>query len=220
MAQVEGVQIADDWLNEPQLQTLFDLLERDGGEVRVNGGAVRNSLMGKPVADVDIATTVLPDEVVKRLEDDGYKAVPTGINHGTVTAVIDGEPYEVTTLREDIETDGRHAVVKFGTSWQADAERRDLTMNGLYCDRNGSVFDYVGGYADIKNGTVRFIGEAETRIKEDALRILRFFRFFAWYGSGRPDAQGLKACSSQKSLAFRIICRACLGRNPQTARCI
>ena len=204
MTQIENVKITDAWLSDSRLQLLFDILEENGGEARINGGAVRNSLMGKPVADVDVATTLQPNDVIARLIKAGHKSIPTGIDHGTVTAVIGGAAYEITTLREDIETDGRHAIVRFGLDWEADANRRDLTINGLYCDRNGTVFDFVNGYEDIKNGVVRFIGDADTRIKEDALRILRFFRFFAWYGSGRPYASGLKASSANKRLITNL----------------
>jgi len=200
MKPLENVHINEPWLDSESLQSLFDILCADGGEARVAGGAVRNSLMGEPVGDIDLCITLLPEEVVRRVEASGHKAIPTGIDHGTITVVIQGEPFEVTTLREDVETDGRHAVVKFGTDWQMDAERRDLTMNGLYCDREGNVYDYVNGYPDIQQNLVRFIGDAETRIKEDSLRILRFFRFFAWYGHGRPEAKGLKACAGQKQL--------------------
>lgn len=200
MSQLENIKVTSEWLQDEDLQSLFDLLTVDGGEARVAGGAVRNALMGIAASDIDLCTTLFPQEVVKRLEQAGHKAVPTGIDHGTVTAVINGKPFEVTTLRKDIETDGRHAVVEFGMDWQEDANRRDLTMNGLYCDREGNVFDFVNGHADIETQTVRFIGDAETRIKEDSLRILRFFRFFAWYGGGRPDAVGLKACASGRNL--------------------
>lgn len=200
MNELENVKITDAWLHEENLQTLFDLLCTDDGEARVAGGAVRNALMGMPASDVDLCTTLLPQDVIKRLENAGHKAVPTGIEHGTVTAVIEGQGFEVTTLRKDIETDGRHAVVEFGTDWEADALRRDLTINGLTCDRHGTVYDFVDGFADIQNKQVRFIGDAQTRIKEDSLRILRFFRFFAWYGGGRPDADGLKACAANRDL--------------------
>ena len=200
MSELENIRIKEDWLKGKELQALFDILCADGGDARVAGGAVRNALMGMPASDVDLCTTLMPQDVVKRLEAAGHKAVPTGIDHGTVTAVIKGEAFEVTTLRKDIETDGRHAVVEFGTDWVADANRRDLTMNGLYCDRDGRVYDYVDGYKDILTKDVRFIGDAETRIKEDSLRILRFFRFFAWYGGGRPDAEGLKACAAGREL--------------------
>ncbi|MDS7597667.1 CCA tRNA nucleotidyltransferase [Agrobacterium tumefaciens] len=187
-----------DWFERPALARIFALLNADGGEVRVVGGAVRNALMGLPVGDVDMATTLTPDVVVARAKSAGIKAVPTGIEHGTVTLVIDGEGFEVTTLRRDIETNGRHAEVAFGTDWQTDAERRDLTINALYADQSGTVIDLIGGLADIETGMVRFIGDAATRIAEDYLRILRFFRFFAHYGSGRPDADGLRASARAK----------------------
>jgi len=186
------------WFADPALSRVLALLNSDGGEGRVAGGAVRNSLMGLPVADVDIATTLRPDVVAERAKAAGIKAVPTGIEHGTVTLVIDGKPFEVTTLRRDVATDGRHADVAFGTDWQTDAERRDLTINALYATADGSVIDLVNGLPDIESRTVRFIGDAATRIAEDHLRILRFFRFFALYGSGRPDADGLRACARAK----------------------
>jgi len=200
MKPLDNIRIENDWLKAASLQALFDILCADNGAARVAGGAVRNALMGEAVNDVDLCTTLLPDEVVRRLESAGHKAIPTGIDHGTVTAVIDGNPYEVTTLREDVETDGRHAVVAFGTDWQKDAERRDLTINALYCDRDGNVYDFINGYPDIETKEIRFIGDASQRIREDSLRILRFFRFFAWYGHGRPDAEGLKACAAGKTL--------------------
>lgn len=189
------------FLDDPALQRLFDVIEKAGGEIRVNGGAVRNALMGQsidPANAVDLSTTLLPERVVEVLEQAGNKAVPTGIEHGTITAVIEGAAFEITTLREDIETDGRHAVVSFGTDWKADARRRDFTMNALYCERDGTLHDPLGGYGDLMAGTVRFIGDPDERIAEDWLRMLRFFRFFAWYGSGRPDAEGLKACARRK----------------------
>jgi poly(A) polymerase len=185
----------ESWFREPGLQRLFALLNADGGEVRVVGGAVRNSLIGLPVGDIDLATTLEPEAVVERAKAAGIKAVPTGIDHGTVTLVIDGKGYEVTTLRRDVETDGRRAKVAFGQDWQEDAERRDLTINALYAGADGQVIDLVGGLPDIQTKTVRFIGDAEMRIAEDYLRVLRFFRFFAHYGGGRPDAAGLKACA-------------------------
>ena len=219
MKPLESVAITEKWLQAPALQRLFDILTADGGEAMVAGGAVRNALMGQKVADVDVCTTLLPEQVVAQIEAANHKAVPTGIDHGTITAVIDGEPFEVTTLREDIETDGRHAVVRFGKDWEADAKRRDLTINGLYCDRNGQIYDFVDGYQDVIARNVRFIGNAETRIKEDSLRILRFFRFFAWYGDGRPDAEGLKACYCEQAITWWIICRACLDGVEKTAFC-
>jgi poly(A) polymerase len=186
------------WFQDAALQRILAILNADGGEARVAGGAVRNALMGLDVADVDIATTLRPEVVVERAKAAGIKSVPTGIEHGTVTLVVDGRGFEVTTLRRDIETNGRHAVVEFGTDWKADAERRDLTINALYADARGEVIDLVEGLKDLEKRTIRFIGDASQRIAEDHLRILRFFRFFAFYGSGRPDADGLRACARAK----------------------
>ena len=157
------------------------------------GGAVRNALMGLPVGEIDIATTALPDEVVRRAKAAGIKSVPTGIEHGTITLVIDGAPFEVTTLREDVETFGRKAKVAFGRDWQRDAERRDFTLNGLSASIDGAVHDHVGGLADLDNRRVRFIGDPDRRIAEDYLRILRFFRIHAAYGAGAPDRDGYLA---------------------------
>ncbi|PDT05852.1 CCA tRNA nucleotidyltransferase [Rhizobium chutanense] len=187
------------WFRDPALARVLALLNTDDGEGRVVGGAVRNSLMGLPVSDIDVATTLTPEIVMERAAVAGIKAVPTGLQHGTVTLVIDGKPFEVTTLRTDVETDGRRAKVAFSTDWKADAERRDLTINALYADAGGEVVDLVGGLADIEKRNIRFIGDAARRIAEDHLRILRFFRFFAYYGSGRPDAEGLKACAAARS---------------------
>ncbi|MFJ6325823.1 MULTISPECIES: CCA tRNA nucleotidyltransferase [unclassified Rhizobium] len=187
------------WFRDEALQRVLSLLNADGGEGRVVGGAVRNSLMGLPVADIDIATTLLPEAVVERAGAAGIKAVPTGIAHGTVTLVIGGKPFEITTLRRDVETDGRRARVAFSEDWQADAERRDLTINALYASADGEVVDLVGGLADLERRNIRFIGDAATRIAEDHLRILRFFRFFAHYGNGRPDADGLRACAAART---------------------
>ena len=181
------------WLKEKPLAELLAVLDRDGEEARVVGGAVRNALLGLPHGDIDIATTALPAEVTRRAQAAGFKAVPTGVDHGTVTVVIEGRPFEVTTLREDVETFGRHATVKFGRDWKRDAQRRDFTMNGLSLSPDGEVHDHVGGVADLKARRVRFIGDAATRIAEDYLRILRFFRFHAYYGEGHPDAEGLHA---------------------------
>lgn len=178
------------WLFETRLQAVFDAIEAAGGEARVAGGAVRNSLMGEAVVDVDLATTLVPEKTMEAIGKAGLKAVPTGIAHGTVTAVSDGRGYEITTIRDDIETDGRHAVVRFGTDWERDALRRDLTINGLYCDRHGEIFDPLGNLEDVRARQVRFIGKADERIEEDYLRILRFFRFFAQYGAGRPMRTG------------------------------
>jgi tRNA nucleotidyltransferase/poly(A) polymerase len=182
------------WLTSGVLPQLLAVLDRDGEEARAVGGAVRNGLLGVPVLEVDVATTAVPDEVVKRVTAAGFKAVPTGIEHGTVTVVIGKQPFEVTTLRKDIETYGRHAKVEFGRDWKADAERRDFTINALSVTRDGAVYDYATGLDDLAHHRVRFIGEPEKRIKEDYLRILRFFRFHANYGAGHPDAAGLTAC--------------------------
>ena len=187
-----------DFLARSSVQHVLALLNSDGEEARIAGGAVRNALLGQPVADIDIATTALPAEVIHRATEAGYKSIPTGIEHGTVTLIVDGEAFEVTTLRADIETNGRHAVVRFGRDWDADAARRDFTINGLYADADGNVFDSVGGLKDMETKTLRFIGDADARVREDYLRILRFFRFFAWYGSGRPDADGIRAAARLK----------------------
>ena len=186
------------WLEQRGLQALLEVLNEGGEEARIAGGAVRNALLGETVTDIDIATTNVPDETMRRAQAAGFKVVPTGYEHGTITVVAKGIPYEVTTLRADVETFGRHARVVFGRDWKADAERRDFTINALYAEADGSVVDLVGGLADLQSRTLRFIGEPEKRIREDYLRILRFFRFFAWYGSGRPDAEGLKACARLK----------------------
>lgn len=186
------------WLHEPALQKLLTVLSQDGQEARIAGGAVRDAVLGRPGADIDIATTNLPQETLRLAEAAGFRAIPTGIEHGTVTVIADGRPIEVTTLRADIETDGRHAVVRFGRDWRADAERRDFTINALYAEADGQVIDLVGGLADLEQGVLRFIGDSEARIREDYLRILRFYRFFAWYGSGRPDSDGVKASARLK----------------------
>ena len=186
------------WLREGGLQRLLAALNENGEEARIAGGAVRNALLGEAVSDIDIATTTVPDETIRRVQEAGFKAVPTGYEHGTITVVAKGKAYEVTTLRADVETFGRRARVVFGRDWKADAERRDFTINALYAEADGRVIDLVGGLPDLRSRTLRFIGFAEERIREDYLRILRFFRFFAWYGSGRPDAEGLKACARLK----------------------
>jgi len=187
-----------DWLADADLQRILGALSGDGEQARIVGGAIRNTLIGHPVTDIDIATTCVPGETVRRLEAAGIKAVDTGMEHGTVTAVAHHTGYEITTLREDVETDGRRAKVEFGRSWQHDAERRDFTINALYAEADGTLVDLICGRADIEARRVRFIGDPEQRIREDYLRILRFFRFFAWYGHGRPDADGLKACARLK----------------------
>lgn len=187
-----------EWLREGALARLLVVLDRDGEEARVVGGAVRNALLGEPIGDIDVATTALPDEVIRRAQAQGFKSVPTGIDHGTVTVVIDGRPFEVTTLREDVETFGRKARVSFGRDWKKDAERRDFTINALSVTRDGTVHDYTGGLADLDKRRIRFIGDPAARITEDYLRILRFFRFHAHYGEGLPDHAGLAACISAR----------------------
>jgi poly(A) polymerase len=182
------------WLTDGPLGRLLDILDRDGQEARAVGGAVRNAMMGLPIGEIDVATTALPDEVMRRAKQAGIRTVPTGIDHGTVTLLVNGQPFEVTTLREDVETYGRKAKVAFGRDWKRDAERRDFTMNALSASRDGMVHDYVGGLADLNARHVRFIGDAAARIKEDYLRILRFFRFHAAYGEGEPDKAALAAC--------------------------
>lgn len=181
------------WLRTPPLSDVLAALNDADVETRVVGGAVRNALLGEPIGDVDLATTAEPAEVIRRVEAAGLRAVPTGIAHGTVTVVASGHPFEVTTLRHDVETHGRHATVAFGADWLEDARRRDFTMNALYAAADGSLHDPVGGYRDILARRVRFIGAADTRIREDYLRILRFFRLHAQYGVGDPDPEGLSA---------------------------
>jgi len=183
------------WMTAPATRKLMGAL----GSARFVGGAVRNALLDQPVCDVDIATPLTPDKVQALLSTAGIPCVPTGIEHGTITAVVDGRPYEVTTLRRDVETDGRRAVVAFSQDWAEDAERRDFTMNALYAAADGEVFDFVGGVEDLRAGRVRFVGDAATRIREDYLRILRLFRFHAWYGKGEIDAEALTAAAQEKS---------------------
>jgi poly(A) polymerase len=181
------------WLKEGAVARLLALLNSDGEEARVVGGAVRNQLLLLPVDEIDVATTTLPEEVMRRVTAAGGKAIPTGIEHGTITALIDHRPFEVTTLRQDVETFGRKARVVFGRDWRADAERRDFTINALSAAADGAVHDYVGGISDIQARRVRFIGDPARRIEEDYLRILRFFRFHAYFAAGAPDAAGVEA---------------------------
>ncbi len=187
-----------DWLTAPQTQAILGMLEKAGKGARVVGGAVRNQILGDPVSDIDIATTALPEEVMDLATARGFAAHPTGIDHGTVTVVCDHKPFEVTTLRKDVATDGRRATVAFTQDWAQDAQRRDFTINAIYCDRDGQVYDPVGGLADIANGCVRFIGAPVQRVREDYLRILRFFRFYATYGQGAIDEDGLGACVAER----------------------
>ncbi|NEX93163.1 CCA tRNA nucleotidyltransferase [Caulobacter sp. 17J65-9] len=186
-------------MTAPETRAVLDALEAAGGPdcARFVGGCVRNTLMGRGADDVDIATVLTPQQVIAALQRAGLRAVPTGVEHGTVTAIADHHPFEITTLRRDVETDGRRAVVAFSTDWAEDAARRDFRLNALYADREGRLHDYAGGgVEDALAGRIVFVGDAETRIREDYLRILRFFRFFAWYGRGEPDAVGLAACAA------------------------
>ncbi|QXQ07996.1 CCA tRNA nucleotidyltransferase [Sphingosinicellaceae bacterium] len=183
------------WLSAPATRAVVAAL--GSGNARIVGGAVRDALLGLPVQDVDIATPLAPGEVIKRLTAARLKAVPTGIAHGTITAVALGHTFEVTTLRRDVATDGRHATVAFSTEWREDAARRDFTINALYADPDTrEISDWFGGLGDLEARRVRFIGDPETRIAEDHLRILRFFRFHARFGRGEPDAEGLAACTA------------------------
>ena len=186
------------WLESGAAARVLALLNGQGEEARVIGGAVRNALLRVPIVDIDIATTALPDEVMRRAKAAGIKSVPTGIEHGTVTLVIDSHPFEVTTLREDTETFGRKARVAFGRDWVADAHRRDFTINALSVDADCVVHDYVGGLNDIGARRVRFIGDPGQRLAEDYLRILRFFRIHAAFGMGEPDRAGYLACLSAR----------------------
>lgn len=187
------------WLNAASTRAVMSALEAAGGQgcARFVGGCVRNALMGEPVGDIDIATKLKPEDVSRALVAAGLKAIPTGVAHGTVTAVAAGAPFEITTLRRDVSTDGRNATVAFTDDWSADAARRDFRLNALYADAGGQVFDPTGrGLADAAARRIVFVGDPETRIAEDFLRILRFFRFRAWYGRGEPDPAALAACRS------------------------
>jgi poly(A) polymerase len=200
------------FLQDPLLKRVLAALVAGGGEARVAGGVVRNALLGESVADdvdvVDIATTELPERVIALAERAGFAVHPTGLSHGTVTVVASGDgrvrPFEVTTLRRDIETDGRHATVSFTDDWRADAQRRDFTINALYCDAKGNVHDPLGAYGDLLDRRVRFVGDPHERIREDYLRILRFFRFHARYGRGRLDKGGLAAATELKAGAREL----------------
>lgn len=195
------------WLTASATRAVMAALEAAGGPgcARFVGGCVRNALIGAPVADIDIATTLKPEETDRAIRAAGLKAVPTGMAHGTVTAVSERQPFEITTLRRDVSTDGRNATVAFTDDWAEDAARRDFRLNALYADGEGRVFDPTGeGVADAAAGRIVFVGDPETRIREDYLRILRFFRFFAWYGRGEPDRAALAACQALASGMTRL----------------
>ena len=180
---------------------LIEVFKGGGAELRFVGGCVRDSLLGLGVRDIDIATDALPDRIMEILRDAGIKSVPTGIEHGTVTAVVEGRAFEITTYRRDINTDGRHAVVEFGTDWREDVKRRDFTINAMSITPDGDLHDPFDGEGDLMAGRVRFVGDAQRRVREDILRILRWFRFHAHYGKPPPDADALGAC---RGFAFRI----------------
>lgn len=186
-------------LGRPEVRRVLEILNGEGEETRIVGGAIRNALLGRVISDVDFATTATPDTVTARAEAAGLKAVPTGIEHGTVTIVARETPFEVTALREDVETHGRHATVRFGRDFEADAKRRDFTINALSLSSDGTIHDYVGGLADLRAHRVVFIGDPATRIREDYLRILRFFRFHAEYGAGPLDGRGFAAAVRERA---------------------
>ncbi|MEM1391579.1 MAG: CCA tRNA nucleotidyltransferase [Pseudomonadota bacterium] len=197
--------LSADWLKAPETRAVMNALEAARqGSARFVGGCVRNTLMGRAVDDIDIATQLTPDATIAALEAANIRAIPTGIEHGTITASVDHVPFEITSLRRDVETDGRRAVVAFTEDWAEDAQRRDFRLNALYASADGEVFDPVGGgYDDALAGRVIFIGDADQRLREDYLRILRFFRFNAWYGND-INLEGLKACSRQRSGLSKI----------------
>jgi poly(A) polymerase len=207
MAQTDQVpdRIEASWLNAPGTRAVMAALEAaHPGGARFVGGCVRNTLRGIPADDIDIATQIPPEDVMKAMKAAGIRALPTGIEHGTVTAIIDGEPFEITSLRRDVETDGRRAVVAFTEDWAEDAERRDFRLNAIYAGPDGTLHEVVpGSIGDALAGRVIFIGDGDQRLKEDYLRILRFFRFNAWYGA-EVDEEGLAACTRQKEGLARI----------------
>jgi len=188
-----------DWLAASATRSVMAALGAAGGPdcARFVGGCVRNALIGAPIDDIDIATTLTPDAVVSALKAARLRSVPTGIEHGTVTAISEHQPFEITTLRRDVSTDGRRATVAFTTDWSEDAGRRDFRLNALYADADGVILDPTGqGVEDAMAGRIVFVGEPEGRIREDYLRILRFYRFYAWYGRGAPDAAAVAACAA------------------------
>jgi poly(A) polymerase len=191
-------------LEHKDLVRVLALLDADGEEARLVGGALRNALLDRPVAEFDIATTATPEKVIARAQADGLRSVPTGLSHGTVMLLVEGKPFEVTSLREDIETDGRHAKIRFSRNFEVDAKRRDFTMNALSMTRQAILYDYVGGIADIEARKLRFIGDPTARIREDYLRILRFFRFAAAYAEGPLDAEAVLACLRERDGLARL----------------
>jgi poly(A) polymerase len=202
MTDREDILINQPWMSHPATEAVMTALETAGGVdcARYVGGCVRDAVLGRPATDIDIATKLAPEAVVAALQAAGLNVIPTGLAHGTVTAVTRGRAFEITSLRRDVETDGRHAVVAFTTDWTEDAARRDFRLNALYADRRGRLFDPTGGgLSDARAGAVVFVGDPIARIREDALRIPRYFRFLAWYGRGEPDAAALAACRAESS---------------------
>jgi poly(A) polymerase len=189
------------WMTERDTRAVLDALK---GDARFVGGCVRDAILKRPISDIDIATPLFPDEVMRRLNAARIKVVPTGLAHGTVTAVTATRPFEITTLRRDVENFGRHANVAFTSNWEDDSRRRDFTMNALFLTAEGDVFDYYDGLRDLHAGKVRFVGEPATRIREDVLRLLRFYRFQAWYGRGSADAAARAACRASAPLVSTL----------------
>jgi len=190
----DGYIEAQAWMTATATRAVLAALTADGAVARFVGGCVRDAVLGRAVKDIDLATTDEPKTVIEKLERAGLKAVPTGIAHGTVTAVAEKQPFEITTLRRDVETDGRHATVAFTDDWIADAARRDFTFNAMFCDADGTLYDPFDGRVDLESGRVRFVGDAKKRIEEDVLRLLRFFRFTAWVGHPPHDVEAVAAC--------------------------
>ncbi len=186
-------------MTTPATRALMDVLNGTDRQARFIGGCVRDAVLGRPIQDIDVATNQHPEVVIELAEAAGFRTIPTGLSHGTITVLVDGQPFEVTTLRLDVETDGRHARVAFTDDWQADAARRDFTMNAISMDTGGRLFDYFGGVPDARAGRVVFVGDPRTRLQEDRLRLFRFFRFHALYGDGHPDSAGLEACREEVS---------------------
>ena len=202
---------ASKWRRRRGMKRLLEALGGDKGLTRYVGGAVRDDLLDHRVSDVDLATRLQPEEVMQRLEAGKIKAVPTGIDHGTITAISDGHPYEVTTLRRDVSTDGRRATVAFTTDWEEDAARRDFTINALSADpRTGEIFDYFGGLDDLLERHIRFIGDPLKRIAEDHLRILRYFRFHAQFGAGNPTKQRSMLAQCARTISWPFLVRGSL----------
>ncbi len=186
---------------DPGVVWIVEAIEDARGNARLVGGCVRDSVLGRDTTDIDLATDLVPEMVIQALGSAGIKTIPTGIKHGTVTAVVAGIPYEITTLRRDLECDGRHAAVAFTNSWMEDASRRDFTFNALYCDKSGKIYDYFSGMQDLENRTVVFIGDAEARINEDFLRILRVFRFHASICDKSPLSEEISSFATNTRIA-------------------